>query len=57
MKMAMTQRNMNMATKIVKLINEKEKIFCCTGAAHTVGEMNVQAFLKHFGLPTERVFV
>lgn len=56
-KMVMTQRNMNMAMKIVKLVNTKEKLFCCVGAAHTVGEMNVQAFLKNFGLSTERVFV
>lgn len=55
--MIMTQRNMNMAMKIVKLINAKEKIFCCVGAAHTVGEMNIQAFLKNFGFLIERVLI
>lgn len=56
-KMVMTQRNMNIAMKIVTLVKDKEKIFCCIGAAHAVGEMSVQAFLKNFGFSTERVFI
>jgi uncharacterized protein YbaP (TraB family) len=56
-RMVRTQRNMNMAMRIVSMINAKEKIFCCVGAAHTTGEMSVQAFLHNFGLSTERVFV
>lgn len=56
-KMDMTQRNMNMAMKITHLVNEKEKTFFCVGAAHTVGEMSIQAFLKNFGFSIERVLV
>jgi uncharacterized protein YbaP (TraB family) len=60
-KMDMTLRNMNMANKIVKLVNkpqhDQEKLFCCIGAAHTAGRMNVQAFLSNLGLTTERVLI
>jgi uncharacterized protein YbaP (TraB family) len=56
-KMVMTQRNMNMAMKITRLVNDKEKLFCCVGASHTVGEMNIQDFLRNFGFSTERVFI
>jgi uncharacterized protein YbaP (TraB family) len=57
-KMDMTQRNMNMAMKIVRLVrDDNDKIFCCVGAAHTVGEMKIQDFLKNFGFSTERVLV
>lgn len=56
-RMTMTQRNMNMAKKICKLVSAKDKVFCCVGASHTVGEMSVQDFLKKFGYSTERVFV
>lgn len=56
-RMSMVQRNLNMSMRIVELVNTGEKIFSCVGAAHTVGEMNIQAFLHNFGLTTERVFV
>jgi uncharacterized protein YbaP (TraB family) len=59
-KMDMIQRNMNMARKIVESVKDykdKDRIFCCVGAAHTVGNMNVQAFLNSFGYTTKRVLV
>ncbi len=56
-KMDMTQRNLNMALKIVNLVQQEGKTFSCVGAAHTAGEMSIQAFLKNFGYSTERVFI
>lgn len=55
-KMVMTQRNMNMALKIVDLM-KSGKPFNCVGAGHTAGDMSVISFLNNFGFITERVLV
>ncbi len=50
-------RNKNIAKRIEELANAKEKIFCCVGTAHTVGEKSVQDFLIPSGFSFERVLI
>lgn len=53
----MEKRNSNMAMRIAKLASSKTRAFCCIGAAHTVGKLSVQNFLKELGFSTERVLI
>lgn len=56
-KMDMTERNLNIAKKMVSLFKETGRTFSCVGAGHTVGDMSVLSFLNQVGLTTERVVV